>query len=117
KPAPRKPSGFRGAKQKQSMPEFDYVVIDGGGKERRGQVRAETAGDARATLAAKKLFVVKLGEGRGGAAATSAGRGANLLAFTRNRLSGKELALFTRQLSTLAQVSPLEEALRTITRQ
>jgi general secretion pathway protein F len=100
------------------MPEFDYVVIDGGGKERRGQLRAENAGEARATLAAKKLFVVRVGEGRGSAATAEPARGAaSLLSLKRNRLSGKELALFTRQLSTLAQVSPLEEALRTITRQ
>lgn len=100
------------------MPEFDYVVIDGGGKERRGQVRAENAADARATLAAKKLFVVRIGEGRGSAsAAEPTGSAAALFSLKRNRLSGKELSLFTRQLSTLAQVSPLEEALRTITRQ
>ncbi len=41
----------------------------------------------------------------------------SLFSFKRSRLSGKELSLFTRQLSTLAQVSPLEEALRTIMRQ
>ncbi|MBO9575214.1 MAG: type II secretion system inner membrane protein GspF [Sphingobium sp.] len=100
------------------MPDFDYVVIDGGGKERRGLVRADNAADARATLAAKKLFVVKLGEGKGSAGAAEPRSGAaSLLTLTRNRLSAKELALFTRQLSTLAQVSPLEEALRTITRQ
>jgi general secretion pathway protein F len=100
------------------MPDFDYVVIDHAGKERRGLVRADTAGAARASLVAKKLFVVRLDEGRGGAlpsagAATLADR----MTLRRSRLSGKELALFTRQLSTLAQVSPLEEALRTITRQ
>ncbi|MBO9670292.1 MAG: type II secretion system inner membrane protein GspF [Sphingobium sp.] len=100
------------------MPEFDYVVIDGGGKERRGQVRADNAADARATLAAKKLFVVRIGEERGSAsAAEPTGAAAGLLSLKRNRLSAKELSLFTRQLSTLAQVSPLEEALRTITRQ
>ena len=100
------------------MPDFDYVVIDGGGKERRGLVRAENSTDARAALAAKKLFVVKLGEGKGSAGpAEPSGKAASLLTFTRNRLSAKELALLTRQLSTLAQVSPLEEALRTITRQ
>ncbi len=101
------------------MPDFDYVVIDGAGRERRGQVRADTAADARAALAARKLFVVRMGEGRGGAAAPDEprNRAASLLDFTRNRLSGKELALLTRQLSTLTQVSPLEEALRTITRQ
>jgi general secretion pathway protein F len=100
------------------MPDYDYVVIDGGGRERRGQVHAENTSEARATLAAKKLFVVRLGEGRGSAGASdTAGNRASLFSFKRSRLSGKELSLFTRQLSTLAQVSPLEEALRTIMRQ
>jgi len=100
------------------MPDFDYVVIDGAGKERRGHVRAETATDARAALAAKKMFVVRIAEGKGAAGPADAPKGARgLLNFSRNKLSTKDLTLFTRQLSTLAQVSPLEEALRTITRQ
>src|SRR5690606_22060694 len=33
------------------------------------------------------------------------------------RLSAKQLGLFTRQLATLVQVAPLEEALRTLSRQ
>lgn len=107
------------------MPEFDYLVIDGSGREKRGLVRADSVGDAREALAAKKLFVVRIAEGRGAAAGASAtGEGKaprlasrSLLSFDRKRLSSKELTLFTRQLSTLAQVSPLEEALRTITRQ
>jgi general secretion pathway protein F len=107
------------------MPEFDYLVIDGSGREKRGLVRAESVGDAREALAAKKLFVVRIAEGRGaaaGASATGEGKaprlaGRSLLSFDRKRLSSNELTLFTRQLSTLAQVSPLEEALRTITRQ
>src|SRR3546814_6897061 len=37
--------------------------------------------------------------------------------FRKQRLGSKELALFTRQLATLAEVAPLEEALRTLTRQ
>ncbi len=99
------------------MPDYDYVVIDGGGKERRGQLRAENSAEARAALAARKLFVVRLGEGRGGAGASDTPGKASLFTLKRSRLSGKELSLFTRQLSTLAQVSPLEEALRTIMRQ
>lgn len=101
------------------MPEFDYVVIDGSGREKRGLIRAETATDARSALAAKKLFVVRVGEGRGstGSAGSETRSGRSLLSFERDRLSNKDLTLFTRQLSTLAQVSPLEEALRTITRQ
>ena len=39
------------------------------------------------------------------------------LSLRAPRLSAKELTLFTRQLSTLIQVSPLEESLRTIGRQ
>ncbi|MCW2391429.1 general secretion pathway protein F [Sphingobium sp. B1D7B] len=102
------------------MPEFDYVVIDGAGREKRGLIRAETATDARSALAAKKLFVVRIGEGRGSSGTKAEGKARparSLLSFERNRLSNKDLTLFTRQLSTLAQVSPLEEALRTITRQ
>ena len=40
-----------------------------------------------------------------------------LFSNLRRRLSGKELTLFTRQLATLVAVSPIEEALRTISRQ
>lgn len=107
------------------MPDFDYVVIDPAGKERRGHLRAETMEHAREVLTTRKLFVVRMAEGRGNASAGTGGaaRGGTstrerpLLSFNRSRLSTKELTLFTRQLSTLAQVSPLEESLRTITRQ
>jgi len=102
------------------MPDFDYVVIDGAGREKRGLLRADSASDAREKLAAKKLFVVRVAEGRGAAEGSGEGKtrsGRSLFSFERNRMSSKDLTLFTRQLSTLAQVSPLEEALRTINRQ
>jgi general secretion pathway protein F len=104
---------------RKAMAEFDYLVIDPAGRERRGHLRADTAEAARAALEAKKLFIVRMAEGRGGAAngESAAAASPSLLAWRRARLSAKELTLFTRQLSTLAQVSPLEEALRTITRQ
>lgn len=95
------------------MPDFAYTVIDPSGRERRGTLRASNAGAARAALEGRRLFVVRMGEA--GEAAASSAR----FSFSRGgkRLSSKELTLFTRQLSTLTQVSPLEEALRTITRQ
>jgi general secretion pathway protein F len=95
------------------MPEFAYTVIDTAGRERRGTVKADSAASAREALEARRLFVVRMAEGaqdRPGQTGSRIGGGAK-------RLSGKELTLFTRQLSTLAQVSPLEEALRTIMRQ
>ncbi len=94
------------------MAEFDYVAIDPAGKERTGSVKAGSIDDARARLDARKLFVVRLEPGATDKAARRAG-----LSLRAPRLSAKELTLFTRQLSTLIQVSPLEESLRTIGRQ
>jgi general secretion pathway protein F len=95
------------------MPDYAYTVIDPAGRERRGTVRADDAGEARVTLEARQLYVVRVGE-----AEEKRGTATRMpWSASAKRLSGKELTLFTRQLSTLAQVSPLEEALRTITRQ
>lgn len=97
------------------MADFDYLVIDTAGRERRGSVRAETADEARATLSARRLYVVRMDQSAitGGSPPLLSRRA---LGF-RRRLSAKQLTLFTRQLATLVQVSPLEEALRTIARQ
>ncbi len=97
------------------MADFDYLVLDPAGRERRGQVAAETLEDARSRLGAKKFYVVSLEQSMPGAA-----RAAPLMSFealTRRRLNSKALTLFTRQLATLALVTPLEEALRTIGQQ
>ena len=97
------------------MPEFAYIAVDPKGKERRGTVKATTDADARAGLEARKLYVVKV---RPQPAAAVTDIAAGRLALTRGkRLSARHLTLFTRQLATLSQVSPLEEALRTIARQ
>lgn len=94
------------------MPDFDYLAIDARGGERRGSVAAPSLEEARARLDQRRLYVVRLEPGSG------AGPGSKpLVALTRRKLSTKELTLFTRQLATLVSVSPLEEALRTISRQ
>jgi general secretion pathway protein F len=94
------------------MAEFDYLAIDARGGERRGSLAAATIDEARARLDARRLYVVRLEPGSGERPARRP-----LFRLARNRLSGKELTLFTRQIATLVQVSPLEEALRTISRQ
>ena len=94
------------------MAEYDYIAIDPAGKERKGSVKAATIDDARARLDARKLLVVRLEAGAAEVARKRAG-----LSLRAPRLSGKDLTLFTRQLATLIEVSPLEEALRTIGRQ
>jgi general secretion pathway protein F len=99
------------------MPNFDYLALDRGGREQRGSVRADTIEDARALLDSRRFYVVRI---EGGSGAPSAPASTPLLSrkiVLRRRLSAKQLTLFTRQLATLAQVAPLEEALRTISRQ
>src|SRR6188508_2458657 len=110
-PAPAKRSGFRATRR--SMPDFAYVGLDTAGRERRGSVRAETPDLARAQLTSRKLYVVRIEPAVEGRAPPLLSR--SLLA--RRRMGAKQLTLFTRQLATLITVSPLEEALRTLSRQ
>jgi general secretion pathway protein F len=91
------------------MADFEYLAIDPDGRERRGHVTATTLTHAEAQLVRRKFFVVKVEPGRQRLAS-----GRSLLSFRREHLAPRQLALFTRQLTTLAEVSPLEEALRTI---
>ena len=93
------------------MPDYRYVAIDSQGRERKGRLTAANDDAARADLIRRKFHIVAVET----AGAKPAGR--SLFAVRRNKLSSKELALFTRQLATLAEVAPLEEALRTLTRQ
>lgn len=91
------------------MPDYDYLAVDARGGERRGRIAAASAEAARQRLDQRRLFVVRLEPGTADPAGTGRAR-----PFARRRLSAKELTLFTRQLATLTQVSPLEESLRTM---
>lgn len=93
------------------MPDFAYHAIDPDGREKRGRITAANDDGAREALAQKKLYVVRVEPAPARVSALSA------LPVRRRRLNSKQLTLFTRQLSSLVQVSPLEEALRTISRQ
>lgn len=85
------------------MPEWAWAALDVTGQPRQGRVSAATREAARADLLNRQLFPTSL---EPVAAGTPAG--------SRRRLKPAALALFTRQLATLAAVTPLEEALRTI---
>jgi general secretion pathway protein F len=99
------------------VPDFAYLVVDPAGRERRGNVRAETPELARAALTAKRLYVVNVEPAADRAAATGTAPLLSRGMLRRRKLNNKQLTLFTRQLATLVQVSPLEEALRTVSRQ
>ena len=95
------------------MPDYAYVGLDTAGRERRGSVRADTPDAARAQLVSRKLYVVRIEPRTEAAAPPLLSRGL----VARRKISAKQLTLFTRQLATLIQVTPLEEALRTLARQ
>ncbi|MDP3550308.1 MAG: type II secretion system inner membrane protein GspF [Novosphingobium sp.] len=98
------------------MARFAYHAIDPKGAERRGAIEAASEAVARDKLTAREWFVVTISAD----AVTSARRAATStsgIAWFATKLSAKQLALFTRQLSSLMVVSPLEETLRTIARQ
>ncbi|MDB5679184.1 type II secretion system inner membrane protein GspF [Sphingomonas bacterium] len=97
------------------MADFDYIAIDTGGREKKGHIAAPSIDDARIALDRRRMYVVRIEEGSG---APPKSRGLfNLEIGGAKRMNGQALTLFTRQLATLNRVAPLEESLRTITRQ
>ena len=93
------------------MPEFAYKAIDPKGREKSGRLAAASDEAARAKLTERNFYVVSVETAQGRPGKTDK---ASSGLFGPKKLTSKELTLFTRQLSSLAQVSPLEEALRLI---
>lgn len=98
------------------MADFDYLVLDPGGREKRGTIAAADADEARVKLDRRKFYVVRLDPAAPGVARTARPLLGGVR-FRAPRLGNKALTVFTRQLATLATVTPLEEALRTIAMQ
>jgi general secretion pathway protein F len=94
------------------MPSFAYRAIDCDGKERKGRLFAANDGAARSRLEGMRLYVVSIEEHQQGDVPQ---KGLNLR--LRKKLNTKQLTLFTRQIASLIEVSPLEESLRNLSRQ
>ena len=97
------------------MAKYAYLAVDPQGRERRGAVDAASTSAAREQLAKRRWHVLRVDEKLVGTA--PAKPGGFTLPLLGRKLTTKQLSLFTRQLSSLMMVSPLEEALRTISRQ
>lgn len=91
------------------MAAFDYVAVDGGGRTKSGTVAAADERSARDALTKRALVPLRLTPAIAAPKADAAPR-----RLGRDKLGGTQLALITRQLATLIQVAPLEEALRTL---
>lgn len=91
------------------MTAFDYLAVDRAGRRRSGVETGADEAAARARLAGRGLEPLSL---RPRAGADENGRGSQGV-----RLGAARLALITRQLATLVEVTPLEEALRALAMQ
>ena len=81
---------------------YEWEGRDRNGKAVRGEMRAGGEAMVSASLRRQGILVTKVKKRR-----ISGGKS----------IKSKDIAVFTRQLATLNRVSPLEESLRTITRQ
>lgn len=86
------------------MPAFDYIAVDALGRSQHGTLEAANLRDAGGLLRQRELIAVRLVPSA--PVQRSVGQ--------RGSFGRRELVLFTRQLATLANSTPLEEALRTI---
>lgn len=94
------------------MPSYAYRAIDPDGKERKGRITAANDSAVRDRLQGMRLYVVSVEE-----SATRPAMGPAIKLPGRRKLSAKQLTLFTRQMASLIEVSPLEETLRNLSRQ
>lgn len=95
------------------MAAFEYKALDARGREKRGVLEGDAPRAIRAQLRSQGLTPIDVQE----VADRSAGGRGGLLGFERG-MAVTELALFTRQLSTLTRAGlPMEEALKAVAEQ
>ncbi|QUM86814.1 type II secretion system inner membrane protein GspF [Moritella sp. 28] len=95
------------------MPAFSYLAIDQKGKNKKGVVEADGPKQARALLREKGLTPLEVEM----SAAAEKKKAAGVFSFKRG-ISTADMALLTRQLSTLIAASlPLEESLKAVAEQ
>tara|TARA_B100000809_G_scaffold262444_1_gene313418 strand:+ start:391 stop:1611 length:1221 start_codon:yes stop_codon:yes gene_type:complete len=93
---------------------FDYVALDAKGGQKKGTLEADSSRQARQLLRDMGLMPLSMDE----SAKSLKNKSKSSISFFSPSLSTSDLALITRQLSTLIQSSlPIEEALTTVAQQ
>ncbi|GAA4891305.1 type II secretion system inner membrane protein GspF [Ferrimonas pelagia] len=99
------------------MAAFEYQALDLKGRQVKGVIEADTAKQARAALREKQLMPVSL-EAAAQREKKAASSGFSIGQLFEPKISAKDLALITRQMSTLvAGGLPLEECLKAVAEQ
>lgn len=101
------------------MPAYEYTALSPTGRTDKGLLEAESPRQARQLLRERGLSPLTISEVA--QQASPSGQGASALSWLQRRsagMSGPELSLFTRQLSTLSRSGlPLDEALTAVSQQ
>jgi len=96
------------------MGAFEYTAVDTSGRERKGVLEGDTARQVRQSLRDQNLMPVSVNE----VAQRESRHNTTRRASLRRGVSASDLALLTRQLSTLVRSGlPLEEALQAVSEQ
>lgn len=104
------------------MAAFEYLALDGRGREKKGVLEADTARQARQQLRQLDLTPLEVSETSGrnkskGGSKNGNNKGAATPTF-RGGIKTNDLALLTRQIATLSAAgTPLEESLSAVSRQ
>ncbi|NAX22433.1 type II secretion system inner membrane protein GspF [Vibrio sp. V39_P1S14PM300] len=96
------------------MAAFEYKALDAKGKSKKGVIEGDNARQVRVRLKEQGLIPVEVNETR---SKSNASKGGGAMTFKRG-ISTPDLALITRQLSTLVQSGmPLEQCLKAVSEQ
>ncbi len=91
------------------MPAFEYTALDSSGREKRGVIEGDSPRAARQQLRTKGFDPLAINQVK------ERGEKTSVQSLFSRGFSSTDLALFTRQLSTLVRSgTPLEESLRTV---
>ena len=100
------------------MAAFDYIALDGRGREKKGVLEADTARLARALLRQQSLTPLEVAETSGRSRSAANDKNAKAVPTFRGGIKTQDLAMLTRQIATLSAAgSPLEEALSAVSKQ
>jgi len=95
------------------MAAFEYKALDAKGKSKKGSIEADNARQARQRLKEQGLMPVEMTEAKAKNA-----KGSQPSTSFKRGISTPDLALITRQISTLVQSGmPLEECLKAVAEQ
>ncbi|HEV7282121.1 MAG TPA: type II secretion system F family protein [Pirellulaceae bacterium] len=100
------------------MPTYVFEAMNATGEEIQDEIEAATQDEAQATIRQMGYFITRIQEKKAPTAKTGRGKSAKTKSFSLGGVSGKQLTLFTRQLSILQDAGlPILRSIRILEQQ